>query len=140
MRMVLAVDGSPPSDRALQYVIGLRDQMRGLDVELVNVQPRMDTPNANLLLSAADLADYARDESARVLTPASAVLTAAGVEHRVHALVGPAAEEIVGLAARTGAAAIVVGTQARRALTGLLLGSVATRVIERSPVPVTVVR
>lgn len=143
MRILLAVDGSEHSARAVQHVVRLKDWLREkLEVQLVNVQPPV--PAKDLLLDGRlsevhRLEEPLRAEGARQLAGAQAALSAAGIECRSHVEIGEPATVIARVADTHHCNTIVMGTHGRSAVASLVLGSVAAKVVHLSPVPVLLV-
>ena len=143
MRILLAVDGSEHSARAVKHVVRLKDWLREkLDVQLVNVQPPV--PAKDLLLEGRltevrRLEAPLKAEGARQLAEAEAALSAAGVGFQSHVEIGEPAPVIVRLAETHHCNTIVMGTHGRGAVASLVLGSVAARVVHLSPIPVLLV-
>ena len=137
-RIVVGVDGSEPSRRALEWAID-EARVRKATVEAVHVWhslvvapypyvgPKLDP--YDLELAAKELLDSIVDsvDEAGLPGPVDRVL----VE-------GPAAESLI--EAAKGAQLVVVGSRGRGGFSGLLLGSVSQQVVHHAPCPVVVVR
>ena len=140
MKILLAVDGSPVSRRAVQHVVRLARQLAAPPaVTVVNA----DTPllqSVAIRLGAENVRRYHADNAQHALREARAVLKRARLPFRELLVVADAAEAIVREARAGKHDLVVMGTHGRGALEGLLLGSVARKVIAQSSVPVTVVR
>lgn len=137
-RILVPVDGSKPSERAVRHVIALCVAGLQLDVLLLNVQPG-PLPGASLgaKREAIQLNILAAD---RALRGARALLAKAGLPDTSRLESGDPARAIVKVAKQQRCSQIVMGTRGLGALGALLLGSVATKVIQLSPVPVTLVK
>lgn len=137
-RILIAVDGSAPSDNAVRFVIGLA--RRGpLEIHVVTVQPTL--PGGVRTFVPKELIDnFYNEEGRKALASACALLDAAGLGYETHIAIGPIARAVVEYAERTGCEQIVMGSRGHGAATGLLLGSVATGVIAKSTQPVTIVK
>jgi nucleotide-binding universal stress UspA family protein len=140
MRILIPVDGSAASLDAIHHVLALFSQ--GLPVEwvLANVQ---DNPHLYEVVLAPDpavLAGAAREVGEDMLIGARAVLEAAGQVYEYEIATGDAGPELVDLAERVGAEAIVMGSQGHGLLGGARLGSVCQYVLQHASVPVTIVR
>lgn len=127
---LVAVDSS---DNALRAVAQAAHDARKWTVcalHLVHVQPWLAKEAAEAELAHRALAATAR---------ARAALDADGLPWRLHVAMGEPAERILALSAQLRANGIVIGSRGLNVVESLLLGSVTTKVIQLSPVPVTVV-
>lgn len=138
LKWLVAVDGSEPSERALDHVVALARRIEGLEAVLVNVQAE---PEFRVLaLHRDEILAELKAAGEAVLAPAGARLAEAGIEVETRVETGEPASVIARLAAETGADGIVMGTRGLAPMTGLLLGSVATKVLHLVQIPVTLVR
>ncbi|MEC4720169.1 universal stress protein [Noviherbaspirillum sp. CPCC 100848] len=139
-KILLAVDGSENSMRAVQHVIkrssAAKDQYQ---IELVNVQYPLHGSAAGFV-SADQVKQYHHDEGMKVLTGAADALKAGGVPFSQHLFVGQPAEVIARFAGEQNCDEIVIGTRGLSALGGLLVGSVASRIIHLADAPVVLVK
>ncbi|MFQ5595143.1 MAG: universal stress protein [Anaerolineae bacterium] len=135
-KILLATDGSAHSDRALDHVKSLA-QKYGSEVIVFHAYhyiPEYISPsNADQILQGAKAA--AED----IVGKAAYHLEAAGIPVRTMVDEGPAANEIVSLAANERCDLIVVGARGLGGVTGTLLGSVSMRVVSKTALPVLVV-
>jgi nucleotide-binding universal stress UspA family protein len=115
--LVVAVDGSEPSDRAVSFALALAARA-----------------GASLCFYSA-VAELGEQRARLACIHATALATAHGIEARASVSGGPPAESIVSHARAVGASGIVLGT---RDHTGerAVLGSVAAAVVRVSTVPV----
>jgi nucleotide-binding universal stress UspA family protein len=127
-RILIAVDGSSSSERAVELGLALARSQRG-HVVIAHVAPAFDamplagsavTGVIDHRLSAADR---------KPLDDAAALADQVGVLARLELLQGDAAQEIVRLADRVDADLIVMGSRGRGAVAGMLLGSVSRAVL-----------
>jgi nucleotide-binding universal stress UspA family protein len=139
-KLLLAVDGSACSDRAVEYLISFAKGSGPLDLHIVNVQPAIDSGHARMFVSQADIDAYHREEGLKVLAPARERLDAEGFSYDWHVLVGHAARVIARFAKDHDFDRIVMGTHGRTGLEELLMGSVAQNVIRRVKIPVALVK
>lgn len=144
-RVLLPVDGSECSLRAVALVIEKRllyVQPEELDVHLINVQPvlPLHMSMSSFSVPKEQIAEYQRWESEKALQVAQEKLNAAGVKCTSHYLVGEAGEEIANIANSLLCDQIVMGIHGRSAIEEFLLGSVSFKVIQRSKVPVLLVK
>ncbi len=141
MRSVLVpVDGSDCSDRAVQEVIATVEKSGPLDIHLINVQPPIFSEPSLIYLPPDKLDTFYFDQGEHALASAQKLLKAAGLGFTVHRAVGSIADTIVAKAHELGADSIVMGTHGRGKVSEMLLGSVCLRVVHLSDIPVTVVR
>jgi nucleotide-binding universal stress UspA family protein len=140
MKVLLAVDGSAVSRRAVQHAVRLARQLASPPgLVLFNA----DTPLAQsvaIRLGAEAVRRYHEENGHAATRDARALLRRGHLPFGELQVVGDPAEAIVREARRGRYDLVVMGTHGRGALEGMLLGSVARKVIAQSPVPVTVVR
>lgn len=139
-KLLLSVDGSACSDRAVQYVIALACQGVKLDVHLMNVQIPIESAYLRRFVTQQMIDTYHEQEADAALKSATSLLNAAKVPFRRVVEVGHAAETIARYSGDHGCDGIVMGTRGMGSLGNLVLGSVATRVIHLAEVPVTLVK
>lgn len=140
LKLLVPIDGSQHSDRAVDYAIQRARQTRdGACVELLNVQLPMTGVNVKMFISQENLESYYRDEATAVLQPSLHRLREAGVPSEHHIGVGDPGRVTVDYAIEKQVDEIIIGSRGRGALSGALLGSVAQKVIHLSPVPVVVI-
>ena len=139
LRILVPSDGSAPSVRATQHVLGLAARGLLVDVHLLNVQPAVRGVAASLV-SHSDLECYHRDEGMKALAEPLRLVEAAGLKPHAHVGVGDPGETVLAFARRLNCDQIVMGTRGHGSITGLLLGSVARHVVTQAAVPVTLTR
>ena len=136
--VVVGIDGSGPSERALVWSIG-EARMRG--APLVAVMCERGQPVGSRPLSpppcTADV-ELVRKKAAQVVDGVCEERTEArDVEVRVDAYLGAPSEQLIRLS--DGAQLVVVGARGHDRLSPMFLGSVATAVTHRAHWPVVVV-
>jgi nucleotide-binding universal stress UspA family protein len=140
MKSVLVpIDGSECSLRALHYLIAARVGERGPTLHLLNVQPAM-TGDVRQFVARSDISEYQRAQSDEALRPARDLLDGAGIAYEAHLAVGHAAECIIHRAEELDCDHIVMGTRGRSALADLLVGSTTLRVLHGTQLPVVLVK
>ena len=140
LKALIPVDGSKTSERAVRHVIALAKGGESYEVHLVNVQEAADAPEVRRFLKEDDVARMQLQHGEVALRAAKKLLDRAGVDYKEYVLIGDPAEEIAALAKRVRADKIIMGTHGRGMLAGMLMGSVATKVLHRATVPVTLVK
>ncbi len=140
--VVVAVDGSEPSDRAAAFAVALaaRGALRLSFATAVNPTVACIPATQGVAVGMGDLYEMLLGDAQSVCTTATAAATARGVTSDLHVLQGAPAEALCAFVRETHADALVVGTHARRWLARSVLGSVASALVRRCDVPVIVVR
>jgi nucleotide-binding universal stress UspA family protein len=138
MRILIAVDGSKPSLKAVQLLIDHCDWYRSRpQVELIAVH--LPVPAVGRL-PKAQLERYYAEEGQGMMAAAKKKLDAAGIEYKPHVLVGPVAEAIVKHAKDKRCDLIYIGTRGMSDIGKALVGSTATKVMHISDTPVLLVK
>lgn len=135
--VVVGVDGSPASSRALTFAAE-EARMRGASLRVVEAWS-FPVFTAGTYVPAGAYEDFPEETSAALESQVSEVLGEhpdLGVERLVGE--GPAAQVI--LEACKGAELVVVGSRGRGGFSGLLLGSVSNQVAHHATCPVAIVR
>jgi nucleotide-binding universal stress UspA family protein len=142
MKVLVAVDGSEPSNRAVDHLIGKLGWYKdGVDIHLLNVQHQIPYGNRVTAVIGHDkVAQYHHEEGMAALGTAMKKLDATKIKYHHHIGVGDEADVICKYAKEKGLDQIIMGTRGQGSVSNLLLGSVATKVIHLSPVPVLLVK
>lgn len=141
LTLLLPVDGSEYSDRALDYAIARAAKTRdAVHAHVLTVQAPIVTVNVKLFVSQESLETYYREEGTKALADTLARAQEAGLETHPHIGVGDAARVILDYAAEKAVDEIVMGSHGRGALAGALVGSVAQKVVHGASVPVVLVK
>jgi YjbE family integral membrane protein len=141
-RLLLAVDGSDGAVRAVQHVLGMRNDLRdpaGVQLHLLNVQRPVSGDVASFVASKS-LDEYHQERSEKAIAPARAALDAGGMPYQAHQRVGLPGTTIADVARELGCDLIVMGTRGLGGQTAALLGSVAQSTLEHAEVPVLLVK
>lgn len=140
MKAVLVpVDGSAPSDRAVKHALDLLAAGLAAELHLLNVQPNLGGAISSFV-SRAQIDAYHREEGEKALASASELAKKAGVAANIHIGVGRQGEIVNDFINKLGVGLVVIGTRGHTGLAGVLLGSVAQDVIAHVDVPVTLVK
>lgn len=140
MKLLLPIDGSASSVRAVRYVAKhLRTFGKQSHITLVHVDlPLIE--RVSKFIGPEDLARFHEKSAISALAGAKRVLSKAGIMFRERHLVGEIGECIARVAKEERSDLIVMGSHGRGALKSLFLGSVVTKTLALSRVPVLVVR
>jgi nucleotide-binding universal stress UspA family protein len=140
-KILVAVDGSENAIRAVDFVLRLAQNSREtLEVHVLNVQPPVTFGDIKKYVGQEALNAYYHDEGAKALATVRQQLDKSSVAHNYHIGVGKVAETIANYAHEHGCTQIVMGTRGLGAISGIVMGSVATKVINLTDVPLTLVK
>ena len=141
LKILVAVDGSTHAQRAIDAVVRLQAQTKGLEAILVNVR---EWPLLQGDLPPMRYEEIEREQIRQQTALLESTLAAArrsGLEVvSTLAEMGEPATEIARVAQEKGVDQIVMGTHGRGAVGSLLMGSVAQRVVHLAKVPVVLVK
>jgi universal stress protein A len=142
-RILIPIDFSPASDRALDYARALSEEF-GAPLYLLHViEDRLMTgpwPAEVYLGELPKLREDLVKEAERRMLATLQSLAAEGIQATGEVLIGGPSHVIIEQANTVNADLIVMGTHGRTGITHLLIGSVAERVIRHAPCPVFVIR
>jgi nucleotide-binding universal stress UspA family protein len=140
LRMLLPIDGSENSLRAVDYLLRTAGWYREtIEVHLLNVQHPLPG-DVSMFVRGDQIKQYHQEEGAKALAPARAKLDAAKITYVSQVSVGDPADVIASYAKEKRCDQICIGTRGLGHIAGMLLGSVATKVIHLSNVPVLLVK
>jgi nucleotide-binding universal stress UspA family protein len=134
-KILLAVDGSAPSDRAVREAADLATRL-GSEIVVVHVIETEHTWAGGVELDGPEEAYELVERTVRALKDEG--IGARGEIQR--SIYGRAARVILELASEEGASVIVLGSRGLSDLAGLVLGSVTHKILHLSHCPVLVVR
>ena len=141
MNILIAVDGSKHTQKALDYILKHRAMfVDGQDLTLVHVCTSLPG-HVTRHLSRDVVTEYYDEENNKVIEPVREFLQAQGITRfRTEKRHGHAAEEILKSAAANQAELIVMGTHGHGIFGRALMGSVATTVIAETHTTVLLVQ
>lgn len=131
-RTLLAVDWSPASLSALEYLKTIKNVVH--DISVIHVAAPGELKGSSNL----DIQQLRKERRGR-LESICDVLEAAGIKARSHLYVGEPAKEIVRAAREFNATIIVMGSTGTSPWTERLLGSTPRDMVEKSPYPVLII-
>lgn len=138
-RILIAVDGSSPSLRALEFGASLAAKL-GVGIVLLHTMPQVVLPAGGGPGALLELQQSLQAESTQLLESLADKARALGVAVETELDVGDAALAIYDRAEAPDIQMVVMGSRGQGAVARLLLGSVATKVVHTSSKPVVVVR
>lgn len=140
LRVLLALDGSEPAQRAARLLAGWRGWLGELDVQIAYVQQPLTfletvlPPHRDVIEQWSTRAGEEATQAARELFDKE------GIRHRLHLTVGDAALEIAHVADETGCELLAMGTRGRGAAHHTFIGSVALKAAARCALPALLVK
>lgn len=141
MRIMVAVDGSSNSLRAVKYAIKLANQLRSkTSVTLVNVHD--DNPLSMIKMHVGNNAvrDYLIEISKKELKSALKILDRSNIKHSCIIELGHVATMICKIAKSEKMDLIIMGAKGRSVAADLVLGSVSQRVSVIAKQPVLLIK
>jgi nucleotide-binding universal stress UspA family protein len=141
MKILVAVDGSPNTQKVLDYLARHRAMfVDGHALIVVHVCPGVPGHVARHLHKGL-ITDYYAEEAARVVEPVKAALARHDISgFSVDLRHGRTAEQILQAASASGAELIVLGTRGHGIFGRSLMGSVAAKVLSVADMPVLMVQ
>lgn len=139
MKILIAVDGSRFSAKAVNYLIKHRDQFGDAQITLLNVNTPIPGRAANHL-GRTIVQDYYADACEAALAPARRLLKKAGWIFLDKWLVGEPGDAVAAFADKGKFDLVVMGSHGHGLFANLMLGSVTTKVLAGCKVPVLVIR
>ena len=141
VRILLAVDGSECSQRAVAHGAAMAKHLRSLRVHILNVQEMPIVPD--IIARYVSKAEFEHDIHRRgnpIVRAALEVLHEVRIPCRTSIHVGDAASMIASEAERLKCDSILMGSHGRGAVGNLVIGSVASKVVHLTDLPVIIVR
>ena len=138
--ILVPVDGSDNSLRAVKAAITAIKEMGQANLHLITVQLRIASGNVKSFFSAEAINSYYQDEGRNALLSAKALLDEAGVQYSEEILVGQVGATIADYAKKHHCDQIIMGTRGLGSISGMVLGSVTTKVLNLTDVPVTLIK
>jgi len=137
-RILVAVDGSKSSAKAIEYVVGRKRRGEDLEVYILNVQPAV-APRGKLVTRAM-IEDFQTRECEKVFAKLELKTKKNYLKADTYCEIGDPAESIIAFAQKSKCTEIVMGSRGLGGVKGLFLGSVVNKVVQLSPIPVVVVK
>ena len=135
--IVLALDGSNKSNKALRYAISTAGFC---SAELIIVHAYSHTSDLHGKEEYERLVAQRKSAGQKIIDDARVQYEDSNISVEENLLEGPAAEAIISVANTRKADLIIMGTRGMGSLEGLLMGSVSTKVTRDAPCTVMVVR
>ena len=141
-KILIPVDGSPASLRAVDFAIEMVAQDPSTSLVLLHVQNTraMELASASEAMDTEWLREAGSRASAKALKDAIGKCEHAGVASEALVRTGQIAEAVGQVAREENVKHIVMGTRGLGGIQGLLLGSVAMQVVHLAEVPITLIK
>ncbi len=141
MKILIPVDGSANSQRAIDHVIKYVGELKDVpQLSLLNVQWNVASGNVKFFINQETINDYYREQGMAALKSARVAFDTAALPYQYHISIGTPAEAIVQYANEQKVDQIVMGRQGESGLQTLLLGSVVNKVLHLTSCPVLLVK
>lgn len=141
MKILIAVDGSRYSTKAVKHVIKHFNWFsEPPELHLLHVKLPLPPGRARSFLGNDVVDNYYREEAEAALAPAEKILLKNDISFRTGYRVGDIAQEIQSYVKKNKIDMIVMGSHGKSALGNLVMGSVATKVLATTTAPVLIVR
>jgi len=150
MKVLVPVDGSDNSMRAVNYALGLAKKNPDTKFTLLAVATiRMDELLVNLaelqrhnseLVNFTDLQKQFEEAPKSVLEHVKALFEESGIQVETAMLMGDPANRIIQYITDNGFENIIIGSRGMGVLKSAILGSVAYKVLAKTNIPVTIIK
>lgn len=140
VKILLPVDGSENSNRAVRYALGLVKLMPTTEIRLLNVQEPLHVRHVPDRPVPEEVERHLRHLGQLATASARDLVTQAGVYTECPIEIGDVAPTIARYAKEHRCDLIVMGTRGLGPIKNLVLGSTAMKVLHVAEVPVTLVR
>ena len=140
MKILLAVDGSPYTQKMLDFLTQHRDWLVASN-EITVIHVTEPLPHRSAAGQTAEkVREMYLEDLALVLNPIRTFLSQHGVTAKFVSEVGLAGKHIAQAAQQGGFNLVIMGSHGHGAMTNLVMGSVATTVLSHCKTPVLLIR
>lgn len=139
-KIFVPVDGSGCAQRAMQHAIGLARLMGDCTIHVVHAVEETSAAGGSAGDAPVGIDDLQRRQCEALIGRVEPLLLSCGLRYEKEIVVGPIAQVLVDRAVALRCDAIVMGTHGHSPLGNVLLGSIASKIVHRSPLPVTLVK
>jgi len=137
MKILIPVDGSAGSDKAVRFAIFLAEG-KEKQITLLNVQPSYNTPNIKIFFNQEQIQAFRDEASKEVFDHTLEITNGLSVTVETVVRTGDPGKEICAQA-KDGTDLIVMGYRGLGGMKRAIMGSVATHVLHETPCPVVIV-
>jgi nucleotide-binding universal stress UspA family protein len=140
MKLLIAIDGSPASQKAVKYAARLFKSLSGDNrISLMTVQDDSSLRLFKKYTPKGSVEDYLRENADKNLAWAIKYLNKTKLAHDMIIKYGHPSEQIIKESKSGSFNMIIMGTKGRSSWADTLIGSVAQRVVSNSKIPVVLI-
>ncbi len=140
LKILIAVDGSELSLDAVRYALSLLQEGLRASLVLANVQESATLYEVVVAHDPLVLQEVSQEAGSHQLAAAQELVSAAGVDFVCVVESGDPTNMLLDIAEREACDAVILGAKGHGNIRGALMGSVSQKMVQESPVPVTVVK
>ncbi|CAM3736766.1 universal stress protein [Polynucleobacter brandtiae] len=141
MKILVAVDGSKTSLKAVKYAITLAKQLeKKPTLTLINVHDDEPLNRIKNFVGKTEVENYLIETSQKELKPTQKILNDSGIKHSFVIELGHISESIVNFANKGKFDLIIMGGKGRTGIADVILGSVTQRVSSLAKQPVLLIK
>jgi nucleotide-binding universal stress UspA family protein len=141
MKILVPVDGSQNSFKALKYAVNLAKGLTAKSsIVVITVHDDSSFNYINQFVTYEDIKNFLIENSQKELKPAQKLLAKSDVAHSFIIEIGNVSDTILSVADKEKVGMIVIGSKGRSEVSDILLGSVAHRITHKAKQPVLVVK
>ncbi|TXI11925.1 MAG: universal stress protein [Polynucleobacter sp.] len=142
MKVLVSIDGSKYSTKAIDYLIKHADMFsgKGAGLTVLHIQADVIPPEVTQYIPKKSIADWYADESKKAIKAATAKLDKANIQYKLVQKIGHVSDLILEEAKTSKADMIVMGSHGRGSLMSLIMGSVTSQVLSQAKQPVLIIK
>ena len=141
MKILVPVDGSKNSLKALKYAINLANSLNSSStITVVSVHDDASFYYIDQFASYEEIRKILIENSQTELKPAQKLLANTDIKHSFIIEIGNVSETIINIANKEKVSLIVLGSRGKSEISDVLLGSVSNRVSHKAKQPVLIVK
>lgn len=142
MKVLVSIDGSKHSVKAIDYLIKNADMFsaKGSNLVVLHVEADVIPPEVTQYIPKKSINEWYADQGKKAVKAAVAKLDAAGIQYKLIQKIGPVADTILEEAKSAKSEMIVMGSHGRSSLMSIVLGSITTQVLSQAKQPVLIIK
>lgn len=140
MKILVPVDGSENSMRAVSYALNMAKAHANMEITLLTVACWYSNYNAETILTLNEINEECQKHFSLKLEDAKKVFTDRGVSVNAVLMQGDPASVIIHYVEENGIDKVIIGSRGLGLLKAAMLGSVTYKVLHNVNVPVTVIK